>query len=108
MFDVGIPELVVLAIVAVFVFGPDRLPDVARQAARMLHSLRRTVSSARGQIAEELGPEFADFDLRDLNPRTLVQKHILDDIEDDDERPLRPGHRPLKPGESAPFDAEAT
>ncbi len=107
MFGVGLPEFMVLALVAVFVFGPDKLPDVARQAGKMLRSLRGTVTSARSQITEELGPEFANFDPRDLNPRALVKKHLLDDIEDAD-TPQRPGHRPLTPGEQAPYDEEAT
>ena len=36
MFDVGLPELAVLLIAAVFIFGPDKLPDLARQAGRMV------------------------------------------------------------------------
>jgi sec-independent protein translocase protein TatB len=107
MFDIGLPEFVVLALVAVFVFGPDRLPDVARQAARLMKSARKTLAAAKAQVSEELGPEYADLDLRDLNPRALVQKHLLSDF-DDDAPPARPGHRPLEMGEHAPFDLEAT
>jgi len=109
MFDIGLPEFVVLAIVGIFVFGPDRLPDVARQAARMLKSARKTLAAAKAQVADELGPEYANLDLRDLSPRALVQKHLLDDLDlDDDAPPARPGHRPLELGEDAPFDLEAT
>ena len=106
MFDIGLPELMVLALVALFVFGPDRLPDVARQAGRMVRKLRETVTQARSHLADEFGPEFKDMDLRDLNPRTLVQKHILDDLEDD--TPTRSGHRPLEKGEYPPYDIDAT
>ncbi len=106
MWDVGLPELMVLAIVAVFIFGPDRLPEVARQAGQLLRSARRALSSARSQLSDELGPEFANVDLRDLTPRALVQKHLLDDL--DDEAPARPGHRPLELDEAAPFDSDAT
>src|SRR6478735_9726787 len=98
----------VLAMAAIFIFGPDKLPDVARQAARLLKSARKTLAAARAQVADELGPEYANLDLRDLNPRALVQKHLLDDFEDDDAPPARPGHRPLEMGEDAPFDLEAT
>ncbi|MDQ3095200.1 MAG: sec-independent translocase [Actinomycetota bacterium] len=105
--DVGLPEFMVLAIVAIFVFGPDRLPEVARQAAKLLRSARTTLSSARSQLSDELGPEFSNLDLSDLNPRSLVKKHLLDDL-DDDETPARPGHRPLAEGELAPYDEEAT
>ncbi len=106
MFDIGLPELMVLALVALFVFGPDRLPDVARQAGRMVKKLRETVTQARSQLADELGPEFNDINLRDLSPRALVQKHILDDL--DDQTPTRPGHRPLEKGEYPPYDLDAT
>jgi sec-independent protein translocase protein TatB len=106
MFDVGIPELMVLALVALFVFGPDRLPDVARQAARLVKQLRVTVTQAKSQLTDELGPEFKDLDFRDLSPRALVQKHILDDLDDD--TPQREGHRPLDKDEEPPYDFEAT
>ncbi len=110
MFDIGLPEFMVLAVVALFVFGPDRLPEVARQAGKMLRSARQMLTQARTQLSDELGPEFANLDLNDLNPRALVKKHLLDDLEadgDDDSLP-RPGLRPLKPGEAAPFDFDAT
>ena len=97
MFDIGLPEFAVLALVALFVFGPDKLPDVARQAGKMLRTLRQTVTSAKDQISDELGPEFSNIDFADLNPRNLVKKHLLDDIDEDDNR--RPGQRPLRRGE---------
>jgi sec-independent protein translocase protein TatB len=106
VFDVGLPEFLVLAVVAIFVFGPDRLPDVARQAGRLMRQLREMVTAARTQLSDELGPEFADIDVKDMNPRNLVRKHLLDDLDDD--APVRPGHRPLKQGEQAPYDSEAT
>ncbi len=109
MFDIGLPEFLVLAVVALFVFGPDRLPEVARQAGKMLRSARQMLTQARSQLSEELGPEFANLDVNELNPRALVKKHLLDDLEDDkDDAPKRPGLRPLALGESAPFDLEAT
>lgn len=106
MFDIGLPEFFVLAVVALFVFGPDKLPDVARQAGRLLRQARGMLTQAKSQLTEELGPEFSDLDLNDLNPRNLVQKHLLDDTEDD--LPKRPGHRPLARGEPAPYDVDAT
>ena len=106
MFDVGLPEFLVLAVVAIFVFGPDRLPEVARQAGRLVRQAREMVASARNQLTDEFGPEFRDYNLKDMNPRSLVRKHLLDD--DDDEIPVRPGHRPLQAGERAPYDSEAT
>lgn len=109
MFDVGLPEMLVLAILAIFVFGPDKLPDVARQAGRMLRQARVMLTNAKSQLSDEFGPEIASMDLRDLSPRALVKKHLLDDLEDDeDETPKRAGHRPLELDEAAPYDEEAT
>jgi sec-independent protein translocase protein TatB len=105
VFGIGLPEFALLAVVALLVFGPDKLPEVARQAGRMVRQLRDLAQSARAQVADELGPEFADLDLRDLNPRNRVQKHLLDDIESDEQKP---GHRPLKAGERPPIDPETT
>jgi sec-independent protein translocase protein TatB len=116
MFDIGLPEFAVLAIAAVFIFGPDKLPDLARQAGRMVRTVRELASNARSELNKELGTEFSDLDLADLNPRTLVQKHVLGAFDDDDDadvavtgpRDLRPGHRPLVPGERPPYDIDAT
>ena len=79
MFNIGPMELVVLAIVGLIVLGPDRIPDLARDAARMIRTLRELATGARTQLREELGPEFADVDLRSLNPRTALQRAILGD-----------------------------
>ena len=82
MFNIGPGEFLVLAIVAVIVLGPDRLPGLARDAARMIRTLRELATGARTQLREELGPEFADLgldELRNLNPKTALQRAILGD-----------------------------
>jgi sec-independent protein translocase protein TatB len=79
MFNIGPMELVILAIVGLIVLGPDRLPGLARDAARMIKTLREMATGARTQLREELGPEFADLDLRNLNPRTAIQRAVLGD-----------------------------
>jgi sec-independent protein translocase protein TatB len=110
VFGVGLTELAVIAFVAVLVFGPDRLPELAKQAGQMLRSVRRFANSARDELRTELGPEFADLELRDLDPRVIVRKHIAEALADDDDAPARrpEGHRPLVGGERPPYDSEAT
>lgn len=83
-------ELAVLAIVGLIVLGPERLPGFARQAAQMIRTLRELATGARQQLRDELGPEFADVDLRNLNPRTAVRRVLFDDEFDfDDLNPRR-------------------
>ena len=77
MIDFNMSEIVVLAVLAVIIFGPEKLPELARKAARVLNYVRNIANDARGQLRQELGPEFADIHLSDLNPRTFVAKHML-------------------------------
>lgn len=79
MFNIGPLELVVLAVVALLVIGPDRLPALTKDAARMIRTLRDMATGARTQLRDELGPEFADVDLRNLNPRTAISRALLGD-----------------------------
>ena len=83
MFGVGLPELALIALVAVIVFGPDKLPELARQAGAMLRKARQFANAARDELRNELGPDYADLELRDLDPRTIVRKHIVEAMEDD-------------------------
>ena len=111
MFGIGLPELAVIIVVGILVFGPDRLPEFARQAGRMLRQLRNFAQAARDDIRNELGPEYADFELTDLDPRRAVRKHIMEVWEDDelaDAAPVAPGQRPLQADEVPPYDSDAT
>ncbi|MDN5745130.1 MAG: sec-independent translocase [Nocardioidaceae bacterium] len=120
MFDIGFGELAVIAVLAVLVFGPDKLPGLAQQAGKFVRQLRQFANTARDELRSELGPEYADLELTDLDPRAVVRKHIaeamaeLDELEatvrdagsgalgDAEELP------PLAEGELPPYDADAT
>jgi sec-independent protein translocase protein TatB len=109
VFDVGLGEALVLLVLALIIFGPDQLPKVASQAGRALRQLRTMANSARQDLREGLGPEFADFDVADLSPRRFVQKHLLDGFDDVDNRESVITEEPLLPfGERQPYDPEAT
>lgn len=83
MFDVGAGEILALILLGVIMFGPERIPEFSRKAARVVHYLRGVANQATDQIKGELGPEYADLTLNDLNPKTFIQKHLLNDIQDD-------------------------
>jgi len=108
MFGVGLPELAVIAFVAVLVFGPDKLPEFARQAGRMARKAREFANDARDELREELGPEFADLDFKDLDPRTIVRKHIIEAMNEDPDGPVTAPVTPLAEGEPPPWDEDAT
>jgi sec-independent protein translocase protein TatB len=75
--NVGPFELLVLAVVGLIVLGPEKLPGLAKDAARMLRTLRELSTGAKLQLREQLGPEFADVDLASLNPRTALSNFLL-------------------------------
>lgn len=83
MFGIGFTELVFLVMIAVVMFGPERIPEFTKKAARVVHFLRGIANSAQDQLRSELGPEFADLNINDLRPKQLIQKHILNDIQAD-------------------------
>jgi sec-independent protein translocase protein TatB len=60
MFNVGLGEIVAIVLVSLLLFGPERLPEMARQAGRFLGRLRLTTQDALDQLKDET-------DLKDLN-----------------------------------------
>lgn len=108
MFGMGWPEIFVVGVVAMLVFGPDRLPDLARQAGRFLRTARQMVNNAKDDLGREVGKDFSGLGLRDLDPREVVRKHLLED--GPDQPPARPAAdtSPLRSNERPPFDSEAT
>jgi sec-independent protein translocase protein TatB len=109
MFDVGLLELAVIALVAVIVLGPDKLPDLARQAAQLLHRARGLATNARDELRNELGPEYSDLQLRDLDPRTIVRKHITEAMAEVDREQAESAKKSALPdGQVPPYDVEAT
>ncbi|MGK5533720.1 sec-independent translocase [Streptomyces sp. URMC 129] len=77
-FDIGSLEFIALVVLAILVFGPEKLPKMIQDAAGFLRKVREFSDSAKRDIRNELGPEFKDFDFEDLNPRTFARKHLLD------------------------------
>lgn len=111
MFGVGLAEMMVIALVAILVFGPDRLPTLAKQAGQFARKARDFANSARDELRDELGPDFSDLELRDLDPRTIVRKHIIEAMEDAEAEQTATrtrGHRALDEGEIPPYDSDAT
>ncbi|MCZ2804299.1 twin-arginine translocase TatA/TatE family subunit [Modestobacter sp. VKM Ac-2983] len=91
MFDsIGWGEIVVLALAALFIFGPDRLPTLAKDAASGLKKAREAVTGVRGQLHETLGDDFdhlRDIDLRQYHPKTFIRSQLMGD----DDAPARTG-----------------
>ena len=76
-------EFLVLVLLAMFIFGPDKLPKAISDGVKMLRNLRDMARNATNDLSRELGTEIS---LEDLHPKALIRKHILSE---DDERAIR-------------------
>ena len=101
----GWPETLVLLLLGLFVFGPDRLPTIAAEAGRTLRKARAYLKGIGEDLKAELGPEVGDLDLASLNPREFVRKHLF---EDDPTQTPPLGRAVLLPGEAVPWDPDTT
>ena len=108
MFGMGWPEMFVIAVVAMLVFGPDKLPDLAKQAGSFIRTMRAMAESAKNDIGREIGHDLSGMNLRDLDPREIVRRNFLEDDPDDTTPAATKETRILRPGERPPFDPEAT
>ncbi|WMX45201.1 sec-independent translocase [Streptomyces roseicoloratus] len=76
--DIGALELVTLVLLAVLIFGPEKLPKVIQDVSRFIRKVREFSDSAKQDIRSELGPEFKDFEFEDLNPKTFLRKQLAE------------------------------
>ena len=121
MFAINGWEVIVLAMVAVLVLGPERLPVYAAKLARAVRQLRSLADGARSQLKEQLGPDFDDvnwrqYDPRQYDPRRIVREALMDPAADPEAAAdtkvwapdgpwSRTAYDPAKP---TPWDSEAT
>ncbi|GAA1683794.1 sec-independent translocase [Glycomyces endophyticus] len=110
----GGTEFLVIILIAIFLWGPDKLPKALANLRRFISKARNMASNAAADLSREIG---TDIKPEDLNPKTFVRKHIL--TEEDQEmltnplkstmRDLQDGTKPLKDGlTDATRDVETT
>ncbi|RKT16066.1 sec-independent protein translocase protein TatB [Streptomyces sp. 1114.5] len=80
--DVGGLEILTLIVMAIIIFGPDKLPKLIQDTMGFIRKVRSFADNAKEDIRSELGPEFKDFEFEDLNPKTFVRKQLMGGDED--------------------------
>jgi sec-independent protein translocase protein TatB len=116
----GFEKLLVIAVIALFLVGPEKLPDYAARLARFVKAARRMLDDAKDRVREELGPDFDEEEWRKLDPRQYDPRRIIRDAlleppeprRADAEPELEPepvAQQPARPrARLASFDDEAT
>jgi sec-independent protein translocase protein TatB len=82
-FDFGAGEVIGLALLAMILLGPDKLPQFAVDAAKMVKKIRNFASTATNELKENLGPGFEDLQPSDLHPKTFIKKQLATALDED-------------------------
>jgi sec-independent protein translocase protein TatB len=117
----GFQELLVIAVVALLVFGPDRLPEVARNAAKLINRVRTETTRSVDELKRAAELEGLDREWRDVGAELRGTRDELLGARDELRRPFaaEPGRKPVTGGMGAvaslrpddrppPIDLEAT
>ena len=116
MFGIDSEKLVILAIIAVVVLGPQRLPEYSKTLAKWARAARDYAKNAQTQLSEELGEEvdWRKLDPRQYDPRRIIREALLEDLAPaaatlpvGENASVKTVNR-LQEGEAAPYDHEAT
>lgn len=91
--DFGAGEIVALAILGMILVGPDRLPKLAVDAAKIIKKIRSMANTATNELKGNLGPGFEDLTPADLNPKTFVKKQIGNVLDEDGPATKRPASK---------------
>ena len=121
-FGLTFEKLLVIGIIAVFLLGPQRLPEYAAKLAKLVRTLRGYADGAKDRLREEMGPEYDDVDWKKLDPRQYDPRRIIREaLLEDDPKPIVAApvvapresayaqrQRFQREGKPAPYDSEAT
>jgi sec-independent protein translocase protein TatB len=110
VFDIGIGEIILIAVIGLLVFGPERLPRAAADAAKWLKQIRSMASGARQELADSAGLDLTETvdtvrSLQEFHPRRLAADLLRDDSGDRASAEKRDSEPP--PARPA-FDPDAT
>ncbi|GAB3581028.1 Sec-independent protein translocase protein TatB [Leifsonia lichenia] len=124
MFGLTFDKLLIVAVIAAFLLGPERLPTYAAKLGKFTRSLRDFANGAKSRMRDEMGPEFDEVDWKKLDPRQydprrIIREALLDDpaaaatvtesaIKPVTESAYAQRKRKLEAGAVPPFDAEST
>lgn len=122
MFGLTFDKILIVAVIAAFVIGPERLPMYAGKFGQFVRSMRDFANGAKSRMREEMGPEFDDVDWKKLDPRQydprrIIREALLDDspapapassIQPVTQTAYEERRMALTPGAIPPYDAEAT
>jgi sec-independent protein translocase protein TatB len=117
-FGLSFEKVVIIAIIAAFVLGPEKLPQYAASLARLVRRVRTMADAAQERVREEMGPEFEELDWKKMDPRQYDPRRIIREalLDDEPDAPVKPvtlsqsaaRKRAAREGLATPYDSEST
>ena len=77
MFGIGLPEMIIIAVVALIFIGPDKLPGVLRSIGKGLVELKRATSDVRSNVQEEMQKIEEEIELKEVRESAQDFKNEL-------------------------------
>ena len=121
MFGLTFDKLLIVAVIAAFVIGPERLPAYAAKLGQLVRSLRDFANGAKDRMRDEMGPEFdvvdwKKLDPRQYDPRRIIREALLEESPGEPAGAIKPvtqsayaqRRMPLTAGAVPPYDTEST
>jgi len=84
MFNIGAGEILGLFVIGVILVGPDKLPNLAADAARILIKVKMIYNNTNQSSSTFIYVSVKDLQVKDLHPKTFIKKHIGDVIDKND------------------------
>ncbi|MCW4458091.1 Sec-independent protein translocase TatB [Microbacterium sp. MPKO10] len=86
MFGLTADKILIIAVIAVFLLGPERVPMYAAKLAQLVKNVRNMARDAKSRMKDEMGEDFDDVDWQKLDPRQYDPRRIIREalLEDDD------------------------
>ncbi|YAL84020.1 twin-arginine translocase TatA/TatE family subunit [Dermacoccaceae bacterium W4C1] len=107
MFGIDGWEVLILLVLAMVVIGPDKLPEYVAKAREGIRKARDAADGAKGQLKEQMGPDFEDinwrqYDPRQYDPRKIVRQALFDEPGQNQQNPDQAAGHVAPPPEAQP------
>lgn len=108
-FGLTFDKVIIIAVIAVFLVGPERLPGYAAQLARLVRAVRTMADGAKVRLRDEMGSDFDEVDWKKLDPRQydprrIIREALLEPTEQQAKTELLPNHDDYPAARMDPID----
>lgn len=87
--SIGVPELIVIFIIALLVFGPKKLPEVGKSVGRAIREFKKASDELRSKVEEEINASEIKSEINEVKTSLTEFKEDLNQFEDNIKKDLK-------------------